>query len=179
MCMAWNLRFPPWENEVSMQRQRLQVLVPVILLCFVVTSCASIQQTYKENPKAMLGGLMGAGAGAGIAAAAGASPGLIVFSAVGGALVGSLIGKQLDVRDKKMAQEAAARAFEQNRNNEPSVWNNPESGHSGSVTPTKTYQLANGQYCREYRQKITVGGETETSSGTACRQADGTWKIQG
>jgi surface antigen len=161
-----------------MRHADIQKVVPIILLAFAMSSCASMQQTYKENPKAVLGGVLGAGAGAGIAAAAGASPGVIVFSAVGGALIGGLIGKQLDNRDKQMAADAAARAFEQNRTGQASVWNNPESGHSGSITPTKTYQLANGQYCREYRQTITVGGEPQTSSGTACRQADGSWKIQ-
>ena len=161
-----------------MQRQKLQFLVPVILVSFVVASCAGIQQSYKENPKAMLGGVLGAGAGAGIAAAAGASPTLIVVSALGGALIGGYVGRKLDDRDKQLAAEAATRAFEQNRTGQASVWNNPSSGHSGSITPTKTYQLANGQYCREYKQTITIGGEPQQSSGTACRQADGTWKIQ-
>jgi len=150
----------------------------IVLLAFAMSSCANLQQTYKENPKAVLGGVLGAGAGAGIAAAAGAGPGVIVASAVGGALVGGMVGKQLDNRDKQLAADAAARAFEQNRPGQASVWNNPESGNSGSVTPTKTYQLANGQYCREYRQQIKVGGEMQETSGTACRQADGTWKIQ-
>jgi surface antigen len=161
-----------------MRRIGFKRVVPIILLALAVSSCASMQQTYKENPKAVLGGVLGAGAGAGIAAAAGGSPGVIVASALGGALVGGLIGNQLDNRDKQMAADAAARAFEQNRMGQASVWNNPESGNSGSVTPTKTYQLANGQYCREYRQTIIVGGEKQTSSGTACRQPDGTWKIQ-
>jgi surface antigen len=161
-----------------MRRANIHWIVPIIVLAFAVSSCATMQQTYKENPKAVLGGLLGAGAGAGIAAAAGGSPGVIVASALGGALVGGLVGKQLDNRDKQMAADAAARAFEQNRTGQTSVWNNPESGNSGSVTPTKTYQLANGEYCREYHQKITVGGETQTSYGTACRQPDGTWKIQ-
>ena len=161
-----------------MRRANIQWVAAIVLLAFAVSSCASMQQTYKENPKAVLGGLIGAGAGAGIAAAAGGSPGVIVDSAVGGALLGGLVGKQLDNRDKQMAADAAARAFEQNRTGQASVWNNPESGNSGSVTPTKTYQLANGQYCREYHQKITVGGEAQTSYGTACRQADGTWKVQ-
>ncbi len=161
-----------------MQRQRLQFLVPVILLSFLVASCAGIQQTYKENPKAVLGGVLGAGAGAGIAAAAGASPTLIVASALGGALIGGYVGRKLDDRDKQMAAEAATKAFEQNRTGQASVWNNPKTGNSGSITPTKTYQLANGQYCREYKQTITIGGEPQQSSGTACRQPDGTWAIK-
>ena len=77
-----------------------------------------------------------------------------------------------------MANEAAQRAFESNRAGQTSVWQNPDSGNSGSVTPTRTYELANGQYCREYRQTIVVGGEQHQAYGTACRQPDGTWAIQ-
>lgn len=161
-----------------MRRGTLQFLIPLILLTFVVSSCAGVQQSYRENPKAMLGGVLGAGAGAGIAAAAGASPTLIVASALGGALIGGYVGHRLDDRDKQLAAEAATRAFEQNRTGQASAWNNPKTGNSGSITPTKTYQLANGQYCRAYKQTITVGGEPQQSSGTACRQADGTWVIQ-
>lgn len=137
-----------------------------------------MQQTYEENPKAVLGSLLGAGAGAGIAALAGGGPGAIVGSAVGGALIGGFIGNQLDNRDKQMATQAATQAFENNPSGQASVWNNPDSGNSGSVTPTKTYQLATGQYCRQYTQTITIGGEQHQTYGTACRQADGTWKIQ-
>jgi surface antigen len=161
-----------------MRRKNLRLLAPIVLLSFLVSSCAAMQQTYGDNPKAVLGGLMGAGAGAGIAAAAGGSPGVIVAAAIGGALLGGFVGKKLDDRDKQMAMEAANRAFEGNPSGQAAVWNNPQSGNSGSVTPTKTYQLASGQYCREYTQNITIGGEQHQTYGTACRQADGTWKIQ-
>jgi len=162
-----------------MSRKNKRCVALVVLLAFVMSSCAAMQDTYQENPKAVLGGLLGAGAGAGIAAAAGASPGVIVASALGGALLGGYVGKKLDDRDKRMATEAATRAFEQNQTGQTSVWNNPDSGNSGQITPTKTYQLANGQYCREYKQTIVIGGEPQQSYGTACRQDDGTWKIQG
>ena len=77
-----------------------------------------------------------------------------------------------------MAAEAAQRAFDANPTGQPSVWNNPDSGHSGSITPTKTYQLANGQYCRMYTQTINIGNEPQQTYGTACRQPDGSWQIQ-
>jgi surface antigen len=161
-----------------MRRKNVHLLVPLVLLTFVVSSCAATKQTYEENPKAVLGGLIGAGAGAGIAALAGGSPGAIVGAAIGGALIGGFVGHKLDDRDKQMAAQAAQRAFEQNHTGQASVWNNPDSGNPGSVTPTKTYQLATGQYCREYTQTIMIGGEQHQTYGTACRQADGTWKIQ-
>ena len=58
------------------------------------------------------------------------------------------------------------------------MWRNPDSGNSGSITPTRTYEIANGQYCREYRQTIVIGGEPQQAYGTACRQPDGTWQTQ-
>ena len=58
-----------------------------------------------------------------------------------------------------------------------SQWKNPDSGNSGTFTPTRTYQTDSGQYCREYQQEILVGGEKHESYGTACRQPDGSWKI--
>lgn len=32
-------------------------------------------------------------------------------------------------------------------------------------------------YCREYQRKVTVGGRTVDSYGTACMQPDGSWKL--
>ena len=137
-----------------------------------------MSETYKGNPKAVLGSLGGATAGGVIAAVAGANPALIVASVVAGGLLGGFIGKKLDDRDKRMATEAAHQAFEQNQTGQSSSWQNPESGNSGSVTPTRTYQIANGQYCREYTQDIVIGGEKNQTHGTACRQTDGSWKIE-
>jgi len=160
-----------------MSRKDLPTLIPIVVAAFVLTSCASIQQGYEDNPKAVLGSVLGAGAAAGIAAAAGGSPGWIVGSALMGGIVGGYVGHKLDDRDKQLASQAATTAFESNRTGQTSVWNNPDNGHSGSITPTRTYQQ-NGQYCREYKQTISVGGQPQTAYGTACRQADGTWKIQ-
>jgi surface antigen len=135
-------------------------------------------QEIQQNPKAVLGTVVGAAGGGLIAAAAGGNAGWIVAGSLLGGLAGGYVGHKLDARDKRMAEETAARAFEQNRTGQTSTWSNPDSGNSGSVTPTKTYQLAGGQYCRRYTQTISVGGEPQEASGTACRQADGTWAIQ-
>ena len=43
--------------------------------------------------------------------------------------------------------------------------------------PVRTVQQADGTYCREFQQTVTVGGRTEEAYGTACRQPDGSWKI--
>jgi surface antigen len=153
-------------------------LLSVALISCSTTAGQKAKNTYKENPKAVLGSVIGAAAGAGLAAALGGDAGVIVAAGVGGALLGGVVGHKLDDRDKRMAAEAAQQAFEQNRTGSTTGWQNPDSGNSGSVTPTRTYQLANGQYCREYSQDIYIGNEKHQTYGTACRQADGTWKVQ-
>ena len=150
----------------------------VLLVAFPALSCQTLADTTRDNPKAVLGSLGGAAAGAGIAAIAGGSAGWIVAAGLAGALLGGAIGHRLDNKDKQMAAEAAARAFESNRTGQSAAWKNPDSGNSGSITPTKTYQGASGQYCREYRQDVIIGGEKQQAYGTACRQPDGSWKIQ-
>jgi len=151
----------------------------VSLVAFSALSCTSLANMTSENPKAVLGSLGGAAAGAGIAALAGGGAGWIVAAGLAGGLLGGAIGSHLDSKDKQMAAQAATRAFENNPTGQPAAWKNPDSGHSGTVTPTKTYQGAGGQYCREYRQEVMIGNEKNQAYGTACRQPDGSWKIQG
>src|SRR6516165_8994424 len=152
-----------------MGRLGLRAFAPLVLLVFVFTGCAELSQGIQDNPKAVLGSVGGAAAGGLIAAAAGGGAGWIVGGALMGGLLGGYIGNRLDARDKRMAAEAAAQAFEKNRVGQTSVWNNPDSGNSGSITPTKTYQLANGQYCRQYEQTINIAGQPpQQAYGTAC-----------
>jgi surface antigen len=57
------------------------------------------------------------------------------------------------------------------------AWQNPDSGHSGTVTPTRTFQTADGTYCRDYHTTVVIDGKQERATGTACRQPDGSWRI--
>lgn len=58
-----------------------------------------------------------------------------------------------------------------------STWRNPDSGHSGTFTPTRTYREPEGRYGREYTQTVLIGGEEHKAYGRACRRPDGTWQI--
>jgi len=68
-------------------------------------------------------------------------------------------------------------ALEYNRTNQVSTWVNPDTGQSGSMVPTRTFQNAVGQPCREFTQSILIAGEEQHGYGTACRQPDGSWQI--
>ena len=149
----------------------LKATAVVALVVWVFTGCETVQ----GNPKTAIGGLGGAAVGGLIAAAAGGGGTAIAASVIGGALLGGLAGNLLDDRDKRMANEAAQRALETAPSGKAVAWTNPDSGHSGTVTPVRTFE--SGSYCREYQQTVTIGGRPENSFGTACRQPDGSWRI--
>ena len=147
-------------------------IVLILLSCTMVTSCQGHKQAGGAGIGALMGGLLGSRFGGG--------EGKIITTAIGaiaGGLVGNTIGKSLDEHDKMMAENAANKALESAPSGRTTEWHNPDSGHNGSVTPTRTYQIKDGTYCREYTQTINVGGETQKAYGRACRKPDGHWEI--
>ena len=157
----------------------LRTIAVFIIVTLLLSACAQTGETVRNNPKATMGGMLGAAGGGLIGAAAGGGPAAIIGGVLIGGLLGGAIGNALDQKDKEMAAQAAQRAFENSRSGESSAWQNPDSGNAGSITPTRTYQAPGGQYCREYEQDVVIGGKTEKGYGTACRQPDGSWQIQG
>jgi surface antigen len=146
-------------------------LVWAILAAFLLMGCES------TGPKTAVGGLGGAAAGGLLAAALGGKGTGIAAGTILGGLIGGAIGERLDTADREKASAAASQALESVPSGQSVAWRNPDSGNSGVVTPVRTYQISNGQYCREYTQTITIGGEKHQSYGTACRQPDGSWKV--
>jgi surface antigen len=157
-----------------MPKSLVECVAILMLVVVAATGCASIE----SNPKTAIGGLGGATFGGLIAAAAGGGGAAIAGAVIGGALLGSLAGNLLDERDKRLAAEAQQRALESAPTGKPVAWTNPDTGHAGTVTPRRTYQ-SGGTYCREFQTTATIGGKEEKAYGTACRQPDGSWKLEG
>lgn len=129
------------------------------------------------GPKGTIGGLGGAAAGGLIGSQLGGAPAIAAGVLLGG-LLGSAVGTSLDNADRAYAAQTASRSLETAPIGRTSQWRNPNSGHSGTFTPIRTYQRPSGQYCREYQQTVTVGGRQQQGYGTACRQPDGSWQLQ-
>ena len=148
----------------------------VAVLALPIAGCAADGRGRKETG----GALLGAGLGALVGSQFGGGIGKFAAISVGtlaGAYLGSEVGKSLDRADRLAMQRSTQNALEDNRTGELSSWRNPDSGHEGTVTPTRTYELASGEYCREYQQTVTIDGKVEKAFGKACRQPDGSWKI--
>src|SRR6185436_2002721 len=118
---------------------------------------------------AVIGGVVGSTIGGGTGRTV-----AIVAGTVAGALLGSHIGKRMDEADRMKA----AQALEAAPTGQQTSWRNPDTGSSYTITPTRTYE-ASGNPCREFTVNATVEGKPETVKGTACRQADGSWKEAG
>lgn len=151
------------------------VLLATALLS--VTACAQIEQQTGLSTGAQTGAVAGAAAGGLISAAAGASTGWIVAATVLGAVAGGVIGDYMTQEDKMMAGETTTNALETQPTGNTSSWRNPDTGNSGNITVNETFEKADGTPCRTFTQTISAGDRTESSVGTACREADGTWKV--
>ncbi|MEQ8369171.1 MAG: RT0821/Lpp0805 family surface protein [Alphaproteobacteria bacterium] len=143
-------------------------------LAFVLAAC----QSYGEPDRQLIGGVLGGTIGAVTGAQFGSGSGRLATTALGavlGAYFGSEVGRHLDQEDRRRA-EGAFVAAASSPTGQSQAWSNPESGNSGSVTmmgPAAGYD----EGCREFTQTVTVDGESQQSTGVACRQNDGSWQI--
>jgi len=147
-------------------------IIILCVACAMLSSCNGNKQAIGTGVGALAGGLLGAqfGKGSGQFIAAG-------VGAIAGGLIGNAIGKSMDDQDKLMAERSSQQALESSPSGSSVGWKNPDSGHYGEVTPTKTYKANDGRYCREYTQTVVIGGEKQQAYGKACRQPDGKWEI--
>ena len=115
-----------------------------------------------------MGGLLGGSNGD-----TGAADGI----SVKGALLQGPFVTFLERGDIDRAYKSASHTLETQPSGQTRIWRNPRNGHWGTMTPARTYLNAEGRYCREYRQTVTIGGQEHQAGGKACRSDDGVWQV--
>lgn len=156
---------------------KYKIVLAAIALAVGLSACA---QNGQYGDKQVLGGLGGAALGGWAGSSVGKGSGKLAATAAGvliGALIGSEIGRTMDDNDKRKAQQAYTQATSAPVG-QTIAWNNPNSGNSGTVTPTRDGTSNSGAYCREFQQTVVIGGQEEDAYGVACRKPDGSWEIQ-
>jgi surface antigen len=149
--------------------------VMLLVVMFSLTGCLS--GGANQGAGTVLGGITGAVLGSKI----GKGGGRVVAIATGtllGAALGSKIGQYLDENDRRKMAAATQTSLENSPIGQETSWENPDSGHSGTVTPTRTYADNSSKPCRDYQQTVMIDGKAEILTGSACRQADGTWRAR-
>ena len=152
------------------------ILLGLGMVASAIGGCADGSQLSKQNigtvagavGGALIGSQIGEGSGRGVA---------ILGGAVLGGLLGHELGARLDEKDKQAMRETTSAALVNAPDGDSYHWDNAETGHSGAVTPTRTYRNDEQQICRDYQQSIEIAGQNDSAHGTACRQADGSWQI--
>jgi surface antigen len=164
----------------------MKKFIAIATVATLMTACAQQGQGGFSTggtgiDKELIGGLVGATGGAVLGSKVGKGSGNVAAIAIGtllGAKLGGEVGGSLDRADMAYYNNTSQRAMETAPAGQSLPWQNPQTGNSGTITPTNFYQTSNGQYCREYQQTVSVGGKTQNGYGTACRQPDGSWQIQ-
>lgn len=126
----------------------------------------------QEQSGMVIGGILGGLGGTQIGKGDGRTA-AIILGTMAGAVIGGAIGRSMDETD----QLRAAQTMETVRTGVSSSWENPDTGNTYVVTPTRTYETVEGP-CREYTMVATIGGRPEQVYGTACRQPDGSWRME-
>ncbi len=160
-------------------RSRYARSLVIATVLSLIVGCASRAQT-----GAVIGGTVGAMAGStwgpghgrghmgwGRPSGGGGLTTIVIGAAIGG-MIGAIIGREMDEQDRLRT----AQVLEYNRTGEASTWVNPDKETAYTVVPTRTYDAAQGP-CREFSTQANIGGKTQEIYGTACRQADGSWKV--
>lgn len=84
------------------------------------------------------------------------------------------VGRMGD-RARSEAASAQFYALQFGRPGAPRAWQGGD-GTTGSVT-VGPYVRVNALDCREFTHRVTVGGDSYARTGTACREADGSWDV--
>ena len=142
-------------------------LVPAAMAIALLAGCVSTSQEATKNAETV---------GGRIPSTYGNASGKVASSGTGPLLGAFIGGAAIQPSDAAAAEAAAKRAYAAPIGDKVG-WTNPATGHYGSLTTTREGYNNAGQYCREFHQTVTTRSQTELAYGTACKQADGTWKI--
>lgn len=80
--------------------------------------------------------------------------------------------------DQMARERAVSQALEKLVSGESVTWENPDSGHSGDITPVRTFKSRSGQWCREYAAIESLGDAQELQRAIACREGEGLWRTR-
>ena len=132
---------------------------------------AGTAQSRAGQEDLLLGSLLGAAAGGGAGYAFGKGKGALIGGIMGLAL-GAVVSNHLADRSYAAGPVYEGYVPPPPPAYQPQVYQAP--GYQGVAYANAGYSQA---YCRSYTTSIRVDGRRHPTSGTACRRADGTWRI--
>jgi surface antigen len=93
-----------------------------------------------------------------------------------GGLIGGDLGATLSKTEKQRGLIAEYQALETSFGQAPVSWFDEKTGNAGEVVAGAPYRVGQ-QDCRPFTHKLTVKKLVTNASGSACRQANGSWLL--
>jgi surface antigen len=124
----------------------------VVMVAALATAACSANGPTHEDTGMILGGVAGGLVGNQIGKGRGNVLATVAGAVVGG-VVGSQIGRNLDERDRQLAQEAEYDALERGNSGVARQWRNPDNGRYGEIVPSKPYKRGAND-CRDYTHTV-------------------------
>lgn len=78
---------------------------------------------------------------------------------------------------RRQMKEIFQTALEFKKSGETTAWSIPDTSWSGEITPTGTFKLANGRFCRRYVQTVKFAAGHRIYYGLAVRTSNGKWVV--
>jgi surface antigen len=151
--------------------------IAAVVMAVSLAGCANADMTREE----MLGAAAGAAAG-----------GFLGYQLGGGILVNSLFAtigtvaggaggyyatRALMGSDLAAYERTAQKGLAQASDGQILEWQNPETGNSGIFRTIRSFKMADGRYCRQYRATVSFEKNVRSGVGMACRQYGGQWQV--
>ena len=151
--------------------------VTAIVLALSLGGCANVDMSREE----MLGTAAGAAAGGFLGSQLGGGIFMNSLFATAGTVTGGAAGfyatRALMGSDRAAYDQTAQKGLNESNDGEVVDWQNPKTGHSGIFRPVRSFYLADGRYCRQYRTTVSFKKNVRSGAGMACRQGNGQWAV--
>jgi len=158
-----------------MHQKKTYTLILNTFLLVTLSSCSAVNEmtgkTSKEAGKA-IGGLIGIIAGDKVKGKNRAYA--IMGAGLLSVYLGGKIGETLDEKNKESMNQAAQKTL---RSGKVQTWGNPKTNVSGRVEPIGKITKSTKGNCQKIRHVVTKNGRKQTEDVTACKNANGQWKV--
>ncbi len=151
---------------------RTATALVAVVAALALAGCAGDPSRQQEQTGLMVGAVVGGLLGSQVGEGSGQTVATILGTMIGAA-VGGNVGRSMDDSDRRKT----AHSLETLRTGVQSRWRNPDTGNEYTVVPMRTWETAQGP-CREYEVQAIIARRMESVLGTACRQGDGSWRVQ-
>jgi surface antigen len=84
-----------------------------------------------------------------------------------------------DAQTRELALQTRIEALERIVSGDSLSWSSDATGAMGTITPLRTYQGPDGQWCREFEEITNSGTAAQQTFSIACRTPAGLWRGHG